>query len=102
MSRFLVSKFSKGAIGASMGQDPDARNFGPQPLDKIMTDLGLDNHDLVTASREPLTHKAVQRARKGRRLTNRMQLRIAEALTRASPPPPDSPWKLSDLFNYRD
>jgi hypothetical protein len=85
-----------------MGQDIEERNFGPQPLDKIMTDLGLDNHHLVTASKEPLTHKAVQRARKGRRLTNHMQLRIAEALTRAAPTPPEKPWKLSDLFNYRD
>jgi hypothetical protein len=85
-----------------MGQDQDERNFGPQPLDKIMTAHGLDNHGLVAASREPLTHKAVQRARKGRRLTNRMQLRISEALTRALQTPVETPWKLSDLFNYRD
>ncbi len=85
-----------------MGQEQEERNFGQQPLDKIMTEHGLDNHALVTASREPLTHKTVQRARKGRRLTNKMQLRISEALTRALQTPPETPWKLTDLFNYRD
>jgi hypothetical protein len=85
-----------------MGQDIEERNFGPQPLDKIMAEHGLDNHRLVAASREPLTHKTVQRARKGRRLTNRMQLRISAALSLALQTPADTPWKLSDLFNYRD
>jgi hypothetical protein len=85
-----------------MGQDTEERNFGPQPLDKIMTEHGLDNHSLVAASKEPLTHKAVHRARSGRRMTTRMQLRISEALTRALQTPAETPWKLSDLFNYRD
>jgi hypothetical protein len=31
-----------------------------------------------------------------------MQLRISEALTRALQTPVETPWKLSDLFNYRD
>jgi nitrogen-specific signal transduction histidine kinase len=30
---------------------------------------------------EPMTHKAVQRARKGRRLTKHMKQRMADALT---------------------
>jgi hypothetical protein len=85
-----------------MVQDDDERNFGPQPLDRIMTEHGLSNHDLVNASRHPLTHKAVQRGRKGRRLTNHMQLRIAEALFHALPSPPERPFKLADLFTYRD
>jgi hypothetical protein len=56
------------------------RNFGPQPLDVIMTEYAVSNHDLVAASTEPITHKAVQRARKGRRLTARMQRRMTAAL----------------------
>jgi hypothetical protein len=64
--------------------EPVERNLGAQPLDALLTGLGLDNHDLVAASPQPLTHKAVQRGRKGRRLTPHMQRRIAEALGRAA------------------
>ncbi len=79
------------------------RNFGPQPLDALMLQLGLDNHALVAASQEPLTHKAVQRARKGRRLTPRMRQRIADALHRAATlkdARPERPWYPRELFNY--
>lgn len=79
------------------------RNFGPQPLDALMLQLGLDNHALVTASPEPLTHKAVQRARKGRRLTPRMRQRVADALHRAAKAKdaaPERAWFPRELFNY--
>ena len=55
-----------------MEQDEIERNMGMQPLDGIMAEHTLGNHDLVAASTEPMTHKAVQRARKGRRLTKHM------------------------------
>lgn len=83
--------------------EPVERNLGVQPLDALLTGLGLDNHDLVAASPLPLTHKAVQRARKGRRLTVHMQRRITEALSRAAAAagqPPETPWTLRDLFTY--
>lgn len=79
------------------------RNFGPQPLDTLMQQLGLDNHALVEASPEPLTHKAVQRARKGRRLTPHMRQRIATALHRAAAAKdaaPERPWFPREIFNY--
>ncbi|HYF34661.1 MAG TPA: hypothetical protein VD994_05170 [Prosthecobacter sp.] len=79
------------------------RNLGPQPLDALMTTHGLGNHDLVAASPEPLTHKAVQRARKGRRLTAHMKLRIAAALNRALTAAGQAPEKeifVRDLFTY--
>lgn len=82
-----------------MGQDNEERNFGPQPLDKIMTDLGMGNHRLVEVCREPLTHKAVQRARKGRRLTPHMQRRIVEAFNLAAAP--ETPLQRPDLFSYK-
>ncbi len=82
-----------------MGQDIEERNFGPQPLDKIMTDLGLGNHALVAACKEPLTHKAVQRARKGRRLTPHMQRRIVDAFNLATTP--ETPLQRPDLFSYQ-
>ena len=43
--------------------------FGPQPLDEVMKGCSLKNDDLVQASREQLTHKQVQKARQGRRIT---------------------------------
>jgi hypothetical protein len=83
--------------------EPVERNLGVQPLDAILTNLGLDNHDLVATSPQFLTHKAVQRARKGRRLTAHMQRRILEALGRAATAAgcaPETPWTRSDLFTY--
>ena len=82
---------------------PEERNLGTQPLDGVLNEFGLGNHDLVTASEEPLTHKAVQRARKGRRLTPHMQRRVAEALNRAvtlQGRTIERPWQVSDLFSY--
>jgi hypothetical protein len=78
-------------------------DHGPQPLDSLMTAHGLDNHQIVAASPEPLTHKAVQRARKGRRLTPHMKLRIAAALNRAltaAGQPPEKELFVRDLFTY--
>jgi hypothetical protein len=86
-----------------MGQDEIERNMGVQPLDGIMAEHALGNHDLVAVSQEPMTHKAVQRARKGRRLTKHMQQRMVTALTQAvtlQGKTLDQPWAVSDLFTY--
>lgn len=87
----------------SMGQDEIERNLGVQPLDGIMVEHALGNHDLVTASQEPMTHKAVQRARKGRRLTKHMKQRMADALNQAvklQGKEVERDWVVSDLFTY--
>lgn len=84
-------------------ENPIERNFGPQPLDALLTEHELDNHAIVLASTAPITHKAVQRARKGRRLTTRMQMRIATALNKAltvKGTPPERELTRKDLFNY--
>ena len=86
-----------------MGQDEIERNMGVQPLDRLMTEHELGNHDLVAASVEPMTHKAVQRARKGRRLTKHMQQRMADALNRAvklQGGESGQAWGVKDLFTY--
>jgi len=92
-----------GAFCGSMSQTETERNLGPQPLEAIMAEWALGNHDLVAACEEPLTHKAVQRARKGRRLTPHMMRRIADALNRAvtlQGKTVERPWEIADLFNY--
>lgn len=59
------------------------RNLGTQPIDAVMVEHGLSNHDLTVAASVTLTHKAVQRARKGRRLTVHLQKRVVETLNAA-------------------
>lgn len=61
-------------------EDPLTRDFGPQPLDAILDEIGLNNHQLVALSTEQLTHKQVQKARKGRRISVNIQRKILKAL----------------------
>ncbi|MEJ6719431.1 MAG: hypothetical protein QNK82_13145 [Akkermansiaceae bacterium] len=58
----------------------DDRDFGLQPLAKFIEDWGLSHHDLVEASPEQLTHKQVQRAAQGRKLTLKMKQKVARTL----------------------
>ena len=54
---------------------------GVQPLDTLMTALGVTNHDLVEAAGvNALTHKMVAKGRRGRKLTLRTQEKIVAAL----------------------
>lgn len=72
-------------------------DFGVQPLDEVMTRLGLSNHDLVSASTRQLTHKMVQKGRKGKQLTLNAQQKILSAVLNARP---GMKVALQDLFNY--
>ncbi|MBI9020392.1 MAG: hypothetical protein JEZ10_03960 [Verrucomicrobia bacterium] len=71
--------------------------LGVQPLDQIMEERGLKNHDLVAASKDGLTHKQVQKGRKGRRLTRNLKDKIATALSAAT----GTTYAPGQLFNYR-
>ena len=53
--------------------------LGPQPLDAMMEAWGFSNHEVVEVSTEQLTHKQVQRARSGRRLTLKMMQKVTRA-----------------------
>jgi len=53
--------------------------FGVQPLDEVLESCSLKNDDLVQASGEQLTHKQVQKARQGRRITPNIRGKIARA-----------------------
>ena len=77
--------------------DSDLLEHGVQPLDAVMNQLGLKNADLVAVSAEFLTHKQVNKARRGRRLTTPVQIKILNALNKLSP---DKKYRREDLFSY--
>ena len=72
------------------------RDLGEQPIAQLLVTLGISAHDLVAASSEQLTHKMVQRACKGRRLTPNVQLKIRNALNQRTA----GSYALGDLFTY--
>ena len=72
------------------------RDFGEQPIAKIMVEYGLKPNDLVRNSTGQISHKMVARAAKGRRLTPHVQLKILNALNKAT----EKNYSLKDLFNY--
>ncbi|MDQ7825216.1 MAG: hypothetical protein RDV48_20610 [Candidatus Eremiobacteraeota bacterium] len=72
------------------------RDFGEQPIAKIMALHGLKAGDLVVCSTEQITYKMVSRAVKGRRLRPAVQSKILRALNRAS----KKTYEIKDLFNY--
>lgn len=63
--------------------DELTREHGPQPLDGLMERWHLSNHDLVNASTEQLSHKQVQKARKGRHLTLHLMQKVTRSLNTA-------------------
>lgn len=84
--------------------DSSERDFGSQPLDGLLPALGLENRDLVAASTEQLTHKQVQKARRGRYVTANIQRKILKALQAAAAGKEGEEsrlFKIEDLFNYR-
>ncbi len=87
-----------------MEQDPrkeTQREFGIQPLDQRMTEYKLENRDLVSTSTEQLTHKQVQKARKGRKLSANLQNKVKNALEKALRESDRTRvFRLNELFNY--
>lgn len=72
------------------------REFGPQPVDAIMTERSLNNHALVAISCEQLTHKMVSKARRGRWLSVNVRLKVLRAINQVS----GANYTLQELFNY--
>ena len=70
---------------------------GVQPLDALMEEVPMRNHDLVAASGEGLTHKQVAKARRGRKLTLRLQRKVLAAWNKAR----GEEREVGDLFNYQ-
>ncbi|MHC4300636.1 MAG: hypothetical protein ACYS7Y_25455 [Planctomycetota bacterium] len=72
------------------------RNFGEQPIARIMADHGLKARDIVAASTRQLTHKMVSRACKGRRLAPKAQSKVRDALNEAA----GKEYSIEELFTY--
>ena len=72
------------------------REFGSQPIDQLLHDLKISNHDLVLASTEQVTHKMVAKARRGRWLSSKVRQKILRAFNKAS----GENLTAKDLFNY--
>jgi len=68
-----------------------------QQIDALMNELKISNAELVAASTEQLTFKAVQKGRKGRALSLKMQRKILNAIRTLKP---ERNLALKDLFNY--
>ncbi len=79
------------------GDAMEKNDLGVQPLDALMTKHALTNHALVAVSTEQLSHKVVQKARKGRRLTSKAKTKILNAIHLALP---ELKFAHRDLFNY--
>jgi hypothetical protein len=74
-------------------------NVGVQPLDAIMTEKEIKNTDLVKAAPPGfITHKQIQKGRKGRRLSMHMQDKVLDALNAFVAP---ESYEFKELFNYR-
>lgn len=93
----------------NISEESQIREFGPQPLDAILTARGLDASNLVNRSTEQLTHKQIQKARRGRYVTGNIQRKILSAVNaaiqeqRSETDEEESAqiFALRDLFNYR-
>jgi hypothetical protein len=78
-----------------------SHNMGVQPIEAVMTEHGLKNHDVVQMNRGGLTHKNVSKARKGRKLTPKIKVRVTEALNAAlKQRGVEKQFVPKDLFNY--
>ena len=90
----------EGEEGQSGIARPDMM-MGAQPIDAVMTEHGLKNHDVMQMNRGGLTHKQVNKARKGRRLTPKIKVRVTEALNAAlKQRGVEKQFVPKDLFNY--
>ncbi len=74
------------------------RDLGAQPIAELMDTRGITVRDVVQASTEQITHKMVQRARKGRRLSPRVMGKVHRAMNAAA----GEQFAVGQLFNYAE
>lgn len=66
-----------------------------------MDEMEVGNHALVEISTEHLTHKMVQKARKGRKITRNIQNKVLNAVNAVRKGRGVELMKMTDLFNYK-
>ncbi len=76
---------------------------GVQPIDAWMVRFDLKNQDIVAISEEQISHKSVSKARKGRRLTKKLQQKIHRAFNSLNSQEQyrDVKFSFEELFNYK-
>ncbi len=72
------------------------KDLGEQEISRILLEHKLTSSDLVLASTESITYKMISRACKGRRLTPHVQVKVCNAVNKAS----GKTFTVKDLFNY--
>ena len=72
------------------------RNFGDQPIARIMAEHELKASDIVAASTEQMTYKMILKACKGRKLTTKVQEKVLNALNKVT----GKSYSLKDIFTY--
>ena len=70
--------------------------YGEQPIAQLMRKANIKAHDLVNASKVPMTHKMVARACKGRKLTANTKNIVLHALQLVT----GKTYSFTDLFTY--
>ena len=96
MIHSLINDWSNLRLDYDIMQNEIERDFGVQPIAKIMEAEGLTAKDLVKSSKVLITHKMVSRACKGRRLSSNVRMKILHALEAAA----GKEYKLGELFTY--
>jgi len=81
--------------------DAETMLMGVQPLDAVLEARSTHNHEVVAAAGgNGLTHKVVQKARKGRQLTARAQKKVLAAVNAAGKLKDFPALKHEEAFNY--
>ena len=83
-----------------MQEQQSPSNANATPLDRIMAEFEVSNHDLVAAYAElgkQISHKTIQKARTGsREISRKLQVQVVDALN--AHVLPARPWRREDLF----
>ena len=76
--------------------------LGEQPLHELMQDYQMSNHAIVAACGEQLSHKVVNKARSGRRISRHLQRKVLKGFNLAGYDLDDAFYerKIEELFNY--
>tara|TARA_B110000305_G_C19424087_1_gene632542 strand:- start:311 stop:571 length:261 start_codon:yes stop_codon:yes gene_type:complete len=79
----------------------DQKEYGVQPLNEIMEQHKIESKILLATSEVQITFKNIKKAREGRRISKKIQLKILKALNTLLHEKIEKPFDLNQLFNYK-